>query len=521
MPEISKIDDKLKKLIELNMIICGRKYSDEGFTMFERLSPEEFEKIPAEERAYATASMGRAIFAIDENGKTHNIKGVDSNINLDELGPMELLNAEAILYSQGKDKYTLAAVIFNKENPEIRIKGTSIFSNIQEEGIVASAISQIGVKTQFIQTIREFSQEYRIKHGLPLYVDGSETTKEKEMTETLKTLYGDRYSSESEEGIRPESMKEYLERIGFFTSPEIIKKIESLGYSIEEFISSVDEVYKGGQRYGQVERVMGSPFRISDIEICLKHKDYEGLKALFDFSETINENFTIDLAGDYGKNIATLMNNGWTYVALFNRQDFCLTGEFCDDEFVDIKQFQGDKPSDVLRLSDAMNKYKGQIMHGASCVKVIQDSMRLLGKDEKSIQSVLDTFLNSFANNINYELIGNFLGRDAKQMEEEIIEQFGQKRNWTEEMSTICKDGITSRDNAIYNANIGYEEFYEQIAETLCEKFKTKKAEKGLQNIAESDEAMKNLSTVFEGLREAIHVQEKEQPENSESERID
>ena len=151
MPEISKIYDKLKKLIELNMIICGRKYSDEGFTMFDRLSPEEFEKIPAEERAYATASMGRAIFAIDENGKTHNIKGVDSNINLDELGPMELLNAEAILYSQGKDKYTLAAVIFNKENPEIRIKGTSIFSNIQEEGIVASAISQIGVKTQFIQ----------------------------------------------------------------------------------------------------------------------------------------------------------------------------------------------------------------------------------------------------------------------------------------------------------------------------------------------------------------------------------
>lgn len=506
MAKDKRIDEKLKRLLDLGLIICGRKYEDEGFVRFERVQPEKIETIPPEKRAYATASMGRAIFTIDENGNTHNIKGVDSNIDTNELGPMELLNANAILFSQGKDKYTISALVFNEEKPEIRIKGTSSFEDINQEGKVADSLKNMGIKTQNIQDIHEFTNEYCIKYGLPIKKDGimPDYDSEKQKTELLKKIYGDKYVAEIEETKRPETMKEYLERIGFTSSQDVIEKIKSLGYFMEDFILGVDTSYVDGQRYGQIERILGSPFRISDIELYVKHKDVEKLQAIFNFSEEIDEDFTKNLAVNYGKNIAKLMNNGWFYEALYNRQDFALSGEFCDDAYLNLKEFDGNSNPLKLLQDSAMNKYKTQIMHGASCIKIVQDAMRMLGKDEKSIQSVLDTFLNSFVDTIDYKSIGEEFEIDANEIEDIMITHFSEKKKWTELMSTeYTKDGEV-RNNAIYNANINYEEYYQMISEKLEERFKVKKANRGLQEIAESDEAFKYGPAVFGALQRAI-----------------
>ena len=130
--------------------------------------------------------------------------------------------------------------------------------------------------------------------------------------------------------------------------------------------------------------------------------------------------------------------------------------------------------------------------------------MRLLGKDEKSIQNVLDSFLNSFVDTIDYNSIGEVFERNSNEVENIMIEHFLEKKEWTELMSTeYTKDGEI-RNNAIYNANIDYEEYYQMIAKQLADRFKAKEANKGLQEIAESDDAFKYRPIVFSTLQKKI-----------------
>ena len=120
----------------------------------------------------------------------------------------------------------------------------------------------------------------------------------------LEEIYGSDYSQSLGENQRPESMREYLQRIRFLSSPKVQADIESLGYSMQDFIEAVDSSYSRGQRYGQAERIMGSPFRISDLEICIVNGNKEQLQAIIDFSEMQNGNFTEQLAEVFGRNIA-------------------------------------------------------------------------------------------------------------------------------------------------------------------------------------------------------------------------
>lgn len=94
--------EKIKILLDTGLIICGRKIEEDGIIRFERVEPKDLEQIPEAERSYATLSMGRAIFSFDEQGNVHNYKGVDSKLQNSELASMELVNARAIEYVQGR-----------------------------------------------------------------------------------------------------------------------------------------------------------------------------------------------------------------------------------------------------------------------------------------------------------------------------------------------------------------------------------------------------------------------------------
>ena len=56
-------------MIEKGMIVGGKISTIDGFVMFQRVSLEELEQIDETEIAFATQSMGRAIFQIDYNNK--------------------------------------------------------------------------------------------------------------------------------------------------------------------------------------------------------------------------------------------------------------------------------------------------------------------------------------------------------------------------------------------------------------------------------------------------------------------
>ena len=513
--------EQLQNLINNGTLICGRIIQENGIIRFERVEPSQIDSVLEDERGFATASMGRAVFTIDKDGLIHNFKGVDSHLSTSELGPMDLLNARSIEYAPKTDGYKVSAVVFNDKKPEIRINGASPLEDIEIEGDINKRLAKMGIKVPIISYIREIPQGFSIKYGLPIKVDGSldyfesdYAAQDDERKKRLGEIYGSRYSQELRENQRPESMREYLQRIGFLSSPKVKANIESLGYSMQDFIDAVDSSYSRGQRYGQAERIMGSPFRISDLETCIANGNTQQLQTIMDFSEKQNVNFTEQLAEVFGKNIATLMSNGWECENLIHRQDFSLTGEFCDDSYFDILEKQAEMKekyktepykADAL-MGEIRRKYTGQVMHIASCIKVVQNAMSMIGKSQEQIDSILEIFVGSFANNLDLQKIGHLFKIDEKAVEEALMREFSVGQNWIEKMARQDRKEGLIMDEAIYNSHIGNEEFYAKVSGMITERIRTRQVQKGKDGFADCIDDKTRLSNV----KKAIETTRKE-----------
>ena len=487
------MEQEVKRLIELGVLICGRITKEDGVVRFNRTTLEELNMIPQNERGYATSSMGRAVFTIDENGVIHNFKGVDSqlNINKNELGMVDLIDASIVgPFCPGKDCYNISAFFKKSESdtpPEIRINGTSPLEDIEIESELNNQLSKLGVCVPRINYIKELPQEYCLKHGLPIKVEGNLSEfdskyadEDEQRKETLTNIFGDYQDLNNNQ--KPETLNQYLTRIGFYSNQEIVNAIKTKsGIDIDTFVKNIDNSYSRGQRYGQAERIIDSPFRISDLEICINNGNIEQLKAIIDFTEKYNEGFINKSAEIFGNNIAILINNGWEIENLQHRQDFSITGEFCDDSYFDIikkqeslkKEFT--KEEKMYKFEPVMNeikrRYTGQVMHVSSCIIVFQLAMILVGKSKEEIMDVLNIYTDSFVNNLDFEKIGELLNKDELSTCEDIMKQFGSGQDWALKMAKLDrKDDVNAMNIDIYNYHKGYNDLYENISKMISSK---------------------------------------------------
>ena len=86
----------IKSMVEKGMIIGGKISTIDGFVMFQRVPLEELEQLDETEIAFATQSMGRAIFQIGSDNKIRNIKGVDSHLDNKESALVQLSGADTM-----------------------------------------------------------------------------------------------------------------------------------------------------------------------------------------------------------------------------------------------------------------------------------------------------------------------------------------------------------------------------------------------------------------------------------------
>ena len=507
------MNTELKKLIENGTIICGKIIKENGMIRFERQDLSQIENLPEDKIGFATASMGRAIFSVDKEGLIHNYKGVDSHLSTSELGTMSLLNAKSIEYAQKADQYKVSAIVFNDKKPDIRINGTSPLEDLEIEGDINKRLAEMGIKVPIISYIKEIPQDFSNKYGLPIKVDGSldefesdYALEDDERKKRLEDIYGSNYLQELGENQRPESMKEYLGRIGFLSSPDVLEKIESLKISMQAFVEAVDKFYSRGQRYGQAERIVSSPFRISDLETCIANGKTEQLKAIMTFSKEQNGSFFTDqLAENFGKNIAILMSNGWECDNLVHRQDFSISGEFCDDSYFNIfekqaelkKKFETEPYKAEALMGEIMRRYTGQVMHVASCIKVVQDAMFITGKSQEEVDSILEKFVASFVNNLDFQKIGQLFQIDENAVEAFFIKEFRAGQNWTEKMAGQNRAEGLVIDDAIKNAHSENKEFYEKVSEMITERIKVRQVHNGKEGFLDCIEDDKTrLSTM-------------------------
>lgn len=78
--------ENIKNMIKNKVLIVGKIEMIDGFVNFNRLKNITLEDIDSirgdniRDYAFASNSMGRAIFSFDEDEKIHNYKGVDSQL---------------------------------------------------------------------------------------------------------------------------------------------------------------------------------------------------------------------------------------------------------------------------------------------------------------------------------------------------------------------------------------------------------------------------------------------------------
>ena len=131
-------------------------------------------------------------------------------------------------------------------------------------------------------------------------------------------------------------------------------------------------------------------------------------------------------------------------------------------------------------------------MHIASCVKVVQSAMLITGKNQEQADRILDIFVESFINNLDFQKNENL-----NLTYEDVLEEFRPGQNWTEKMAGIYRAEGLIMDEAIYNSHIGNEEFYDKVAALISERMRSTKKDKGKDGFSDCiDDDKTKLSTV-------------------------
>lgn len=550
------MDSKIEKMIKRGILIAGVLTRDEeDFVTAERVDDLEALKereAQGKELYYATSSMGRSVFTINRQGEIENHKGVDSNLTGNENVVVGLTDTHfvgipnPVTGSMHEISLRTEPSKNGERTCEFRFRGTSPLEDLEEEADRNEDLSRIGVKVPKLTMVKEYSREKAKKLGLPYHIPGKysdleektkltdveEVKKRKEKISNNESLV---YVDELEDGYRPMLLREYFEIYGLFDNPEIIKFIEEENaatgrkdVSVEDAISSIDRSYSLGQRYGQGIRILGSPFRISDIQGYINDKDKESLDLIADFTESMlpedkkGLGFETVFAETIGKNVAMLINGGWYVNNAMHRQDFDLSGAMCDDAYDELSQVveKYNKIDDLGKregmISEAKKKYIEQIHFVASTVKILQDAMAVRGKTEDEIQGVFETYVDSFVSNLDFEKIAGRIGSTREEVAAALTDYLDvtkvvehdkeaipadypfeeESRDYTLEMARRYRPHAEYSDSVI-NANQSFNGFYRELSEGITQKLRLRQLSDTYKDIKITDEELRDADKLL------------------------
>ena len=491
------MEENLVELIKNGNLIVGKIKDFGGFAVFERISLEDALKLKLDELAFATPSMGRGVFRITEDSKIVNIKGVDSHLSNSENASNVLSNSKTqYVITDGSINYVDAThpvnlIIFPGKKADIRIRGTSPLEDLEIEGDVNHRLESFGIKVPHIKQIREYPLEIAKKLGLPIKIKSTSRKvlcdyeeEDRERKADLHKIFGKLYTEETLEGYRPEYISEYFDRLGITDNPTFISFAENNGITVKEFTDYVDSTYSLGQRYGQTLRIVESPFRVSDIEYYVQKNDSDSLERISIFTDRHSRNkkpFEITFASQMGENVARLMNAGWMTENMSHRQDFSILGEMCDDAYFDLRK-ELDKCDAEIKNNqddsrivgkftavkqDNMDHFYSQFMHFSSCIKVLQDEMRVRKLPQHQIDNVMNEFIKSFSRTIDFKAIGKSLRIDPKEAEEGFRKMLSSK-DPAREMAKARRPNGFIYDEQILLCHEKNNDFYNEMANKVA-----------------------------------------------------
>lgn len=501
----------IKSMIERGILFGGKISEIDGFLIFTRVPMEELEKLDEAEIAFATGSMGRAIFQINKDGSIKNIKGVDSHLENDEIITKQLAGADASSALNPKVKegsyreitYPINLVKFVDESLDVRIRGASPLEDLEEEAEKNLRMQREGIKLPQIDRVREMPVKVCEQLGLPIKVKGSYDDfgrvsyrwKNDQRKAFLHETLGKDYVEDLPSGLRAESLREYFIRTGLMELEEFRTFAEQKGQTVSDFVQAVDTSYELGQRYGQTLRKIESPFRISDLEYYAKNGDIEAVEDIVAFSNELFGKgipFETIFAKQMGTNVALMMNSGWKYNNFMHRQDFSLAGEMCDDAYDNVKEHLEhlDRNSGKGKAITEFERrqYYLQIYTIASTIKVLQDEMKLRGKSKEETDKLLEDFVQSFSQNIDFQKVGEIFG-DSKEQVEQFFTMLTEAGN--DYAYAMAEELQKPNEPKKYNEQVlqghkNFSEFYDEFSRKLAEELHIERIKVGETEVLDS-----------------------------------
>ena len=490
------MNQSFEELVKQKAVVFGRIINENGFIVFQREDDiEKLNEISDDELGFATLAMGRAVFQILQDGKIINYKGVDSHLENEESASNNLLGAKTAYISRPNKSYRdsmypLNLVIFPDNRPDIRIRGASPLEDLEIEADINSKMQGNGIKLPRIQAVQEFTEEFALKYDLPIKVRGDLSEfksdyKQEDLERKCRLMQNDDlvYQETVEIGKRPELLREYFRRTGMYKNSELVEFAQANGFEVESFIQYVDSSYSLGQRYGQTERHLQNPFRISDIEYYIKMGRVDIIKNIVSFSESVQEtDETMEryFARQMGTNLANMLNSGWICENFSHRQDFTLAGEMCDDTYKYLpEEFERARKYDDGKRTVVQNglrrKYIYQIFALSSTIKVLQDEMILREKSPDEIKDVYETFIKTFVGTVDLDKVTGFVHADAKKI-------FGllakSPQNFVEKIAEKQVKSGVNYDEEILQSHKNNNGFFNQVSASIAKGFGIKEVEK-------------------------------------------
>ena len=448
------IQKNLQKLVEMEIIFPGEYVQTKGITTFKPLTIEEFEnKINSnniQNLAYYTKSMGRGIFSIGADGKFVNFKGVDSQLQNNQL----VNNTATKSYNiSSTNDYNLAFIYFGYDKGfDIRVTGASAIKNLEKEIKKLYELKSTGsdlLKLPDITNIIELDNEFCRNHGIPMIISITNDEKEEfnEKQQAMLDIESDAREAIGEENFRVNSntrgekwreffsrvaeeqgitYEEYLENIAKKLSEKIDLPVSM--QELEKGINYLDDKYALGQKFGQATRIVENPFRITDLQAEIiktmniseqsneqKQIGQKKLKEMILFSSKClglknGQEYLLKYAEIMGKNVAGLLNEEWMYNNWAHRQDFSLSGELCDDAFEKVSFYEETGLSEnqgnvsdkhKQEMTQQKKKYFNQIYLFASNMKIIEDAYKIAGLEIPS--NYRETFIDNIFGNLTMD----------------------------------------------------------------------------------------------------------------------
>lgn len=130
----------------------------------------------------------------------------------------------------------------------------------------------------------------------------------------------------------------------------------------------------------------------------------------------------------------------------------------------DYINLETDNAKTEAGIKDKKSHFFSQIYFISSNIKVLQDEMQLRGKQPEEIESVMNDFVESFAQNIDFKEMANIFGKKEQDIRDVFSKLIGVPRDYTKIMAGESRAGGMIYDEAILRARQGNNEFYNNLS---------------------------------------------------------